>query len=131
MSAAPGAGAAPEDWLRICPLAQVPPGGGACALVHGRQIALIRLGDAVYALDNFDPAGGANVLSRGITGELNGERVIASPLYKHHYSLASGRCLEDARAAVAVYAARIAGGDIWVRPTSRTAAPGSAPRATA
>ncbi len=120
-----------EDWLRVCPLAQVPAGGGVCALVHGRQIALVRLGDAVYALDNFDPASGANVLSRGITGEVNGQRVIASPLYKHHYSLATGRCLEDAAAAVNVYPACVAGGEIWVRPTSRTAVPCSARRATA
>jgi nitrite reductase (NADH) large subunit len=35
----------------------------------------------------------AHVLSRGIVGELRGERVVASPLYKHHYSLATGRCL--------------------------------------
>ena len=125
------AAAAAQDWLRVCPLAQVPAGGGVCALVHGRQIALIRLGDAVYALDNFDPAGGANVLSRGITGEVNGERVIASPLYKHHYSLATGRCLEDAAAAVNVYPARVAAGEVWVQPTSRTAAPCSARRATA
>jgi nitrite reductase (NADH) small subunit len=122
---------AAQDWLRVCPLAQVPAGGGACALIGGRQIALFRLGDAVYALDNFDPAGGANVLSRGITGELDGERVIASPLYKHHYSLSSGRCLEDARVAVNVYPARIAAGAIWVQPTSRTAVPCSARRATA
>lgn len=120
-----------KGWLRVCALAQVPLGGGVCALVRGRQIALVRLGEAVYALDNFDPAGGANVLSRGITGELNGERVIASPLYKHHYSLSTGRCLEDEAAAVNVYPARVAAGEVWVRPTSRTAAPCSARRATA
>jgi NAD(P)H-dependent nitrite reductase small subunit len=130
MSAAVAQLAAP-GWLRVCPLAQVPSGGSACALVHGRQIALIRLGEAVYALDNFDPAGGANVLSRGIPGEVNGERVIASPLYKHHYSLSTGRCLEDEAAAVSIYPARIADGEIWVQPTSRTAGSGSAPAATA
>lgn len=130
MSAAP-AGTPAAGWLRVCPLTAVPDGGGACALVHGRQIALVRLADAVYAFDNFDPAGGANVLSRGIAGEVNGERVIASPLYKHHYSLATGRCLENPAAAVNVYPARVAGGEIWVQPTSRTAAPCFAHRATA
>ena len=85
-------------WTRVCEIGEIPPGGGACALIEGRQIALFRLADGVYALDNFDPAGGANVLSRGILGDLHGERVIASPLYKHHYSLATGRCLEDASA---------------------------------
>jgi nitrite reductase/ring-hydroxylating ferredoxin subunit len=32
---------------------------------------------------------------RGIIGDLQGERVIASPIYKQHFSLATGRCLED------------------------------------
>ena len=41
----------------------------------------------VYALDNFDPHSGANVLSRGIVGDLSGELVVASPVYKHHFSL--------------------------------------------
>jgi nitrite reductase (NADH) large subunit len=125
------AAAATEDWLRVCRLAEVPAGGGVCALVRGRQVALFHLAGDVYALDNFDPAGGANVLSRGIAGEVNGERVIASPLYKHHYSLATGRCLEDAAAAVEVYPARVTDGEVWVQPTSRTAAPCSARRATA
>ena len=49
----------------------------------------------VYALDNFDPASRANVLSRGLTGNLQGERVVASPIYKHHFALTSGRCMED------------------------------------
>lgn len=34
-------------------------------------------------------------MSRGIIGDLQGERVIASPIYKQHFSLATGRCLED------------------------------------
>ena len=38
----------------------------------------------VYALDNFDPASRANVLARGLIGNLQGERVVASPIYKNH-----------------------------------------------
>ena len=33
--------------------------------------------------------------SRGIVGDLQGEPVVASPIYKHHFSLITGRCLED------------------------------------
>ena len=35
------------------------------------------------------------MLSRGLTGDLQGERVVASPIYKHHFALTSGRCIED------------------------------------
>jgi len=114
--------AAARGWERICALEEVPCGGGACALLDGRQVAIFRIADAVYALDNFDPAGEANVLSRGIVGDVQGELVVASPLYKHHYSLLSGRCLEDASRSVNVYPARIGAGDIWVQAESQARA---------
>jgi hypothetical protein len=56
------------------------------------------------------------VLSRGIVGDVKGERVVASPLYKHHYSLLTGRCLEDSSKSVNVYPARVLDGRIWVNP---------------
>lgn len=80
----------------VCTLADLAPGIGVCALVKGRQVALFRLrnGD-IYAIGNHDPFSGANVLSRGLTGDLKGRKVVASPLYKQHFDLATGECLED------------------------------------
>lgn len=101
-------------WTAVCKLSQVLPSAGACALVEGRQIAVFRAGEAVFAIDNFDPASSASVLSRGIVGDLKGELVVASPLYKHHFSLATGRCLEDPARSVNVYAVRVMDGRIWV-----------------
>ena len=84
-----------ERWHDVCALEDLIEGAGVGALVAGRQIALFQVHGRVYALDNFDPASRANVLSRGLTGNLQGERVVASPIYKHHYVLTSGRCIED------------------------------------
>jgi assimilatory nitrate reductase catalytic subunit len=120
-------GGSPEGWTSICELEDVIPGTGVCALVEGRQIAVFRLaGETVSALDNFDPASAANVLSRGLIGDLKGERVVASPLYKHHYSLTTGRCLEDTGKSVTVHRARVLDGRIWVKvggETVRTTCP--------
>ena len=80
---------------------------------------MFRFEDAVFALDNRDPASGANVLSRGIVGDVRGELVVASPLYKHHYNLATGRCLEDPDLPVAVHAARVSDGRVWVNTQMR------------
>jgi len=102
------------SWTCACELDDVLPNAGACALIHGRQIAVFRVGATVFALDNYDPASGANVLSRGLVGDIKGEQVVASPLYKHHYSLSTGRCLEDPGKAVNVYPVRIMDGRIWV-----------------
>jgi NAD(P)H-dependent nitrite reductase large subunit/NAD(P)H-dependent nitrite reductase small subunit len=105
------------SWVGICDLSDVLPDTGVCALVNGRQIAVFRCDDAVFAIDNQDPASNANVLSRGLVGDVKGERVVASPLYKQHYSLMTGRCLEDSSKSVNVYPARVLDGRIWVNAT--------------
>jgi len=104
-----------EGWTRICELDDVVSGTGVCALVKGRQVAIFRIDDAVYATDNFDTASEANVLSRGLVGDLKGERVVASPIYKHHYNLTTGKCLEDETKAVHVHRAKVLDGRIWVK----------------
>ena len=109
-----------EGWTKVCELDDVLPGTGVCALVDGRQIAVFRMADAVYAVDNFDPASEANVMSRGLVGDLKGERVVASPIYKHHYSLTTGKCLEDDARSVNVHRARVLDGRIWVKAGGET-----------
>ncbi len=97
-----------NDWTPVCALDDILPGTGVGALIDGTQIALFRLDhDQVFALDNFDPHSQANVLSRGIVGDLGGELVVASPVYKQHYRLRDGQCLENPDHSVHAYAARV------------------------
>lgn len=91
------------------------PGSGVCALVDGEQVALFYLPgetQGIYALGNRDPIGRANVLSRGIVGDLDGQLVVASPLYKQHFSLQTGACLEDEEVQVEVYNVRLDGDSV-------------------
>ena len=105
-----------DEWVAICRLEDIVPNTGVCALVGGRQVAVFRLDDdSVYALDNHDPFSRANVLSRGIVGDLKGELVVASPVYKQHFSLATGQCLEDAAVRLAVFPVRIEGDTVLVQ----------------
>jgi NAD(P)H-dependent nitrite reductase small subunit len=103
-----------DRWQTVCPVDELVDGTGVCALVDGRQIAVFLVEGKVYALDNFDPGSRANVLSRGLTGDLQNERVVASPIYKHHFSLTTGRCLEDPTFSVSAYATRLAGDTVQV-----------------
>jgi nitrite reductase (NADH) small subunit len=101
----------------VCRRRDLVENSGVCVLFEGEQIALYYLpGEtpALYALSNRDPIGGANVLSRGIVGDVGGEPVVASPLYKHHYCLRSGRCLEDDSVSVRVYSAVLAGEEVHI-----------------
>jgi len=104
-------------WLVVCALDELAVDDGVCVLVGGEQVAIFRTGagEEVYAIGNHDPIGGINVLSRGIVGDIGGEPVVASPLYKQHYSLRSGQCLEDATVRVACYPLRIVAGQVQIR----------------
>lgn len=86
-----------NEWVDICSTADLVDYSGISAIMNGQQIAIFYVPDAeqvVYALDNFCPSANANVLARGIIGDVNGELVVASPIYKEHFSLTSGKCLE-------------------------------------
>jgi nitrite reductase (NADH) large subunit len=109
-------------WTHLCAIDDIYPESGICALIDGQQIAVFRVRDGVFAIGNHDPASGANVLSRGIVGDVGGELVVASPLYKQHFSLITGRCLEDPALAVPVYLARVSDGQVWVRNEATTPA---------
>ena len=107
--------------MRICELERILPDAGVCALVGGEQVAIFRVEGSVYAVGNRDPFSDANVLSRGIVGDVKGELVVASPVYKQHFSLRTGRCLEDASVRIPVYAARVEEGFVVVEPAKHVA----------
>ncbi len=92
--------------ITLCGLSDLIPNSGICAQVDGQQIALFYLpseNHQVYAIGNWDPIGKANVLARGIVGDIDGRLVVASPLYKQHFDLLTGECLEDDQVSVAAF----------------------------
>ncbi len=106
-------------WEVVCQRSDLVAGSGVCALVGNEQVALFYLpGEQkqVYALANRDPIGKANVLSRGIVGDINGQLVVASPLYKQHFSLETGDCLEEENVQVEVYSVRLEGESVLIGP---------------
>lgn len=105
-----------SNWTTVCPLSDLTPDTGVCALVGGKQVAVFRYGkgETVYAISNFDPFGNANVLSRGIVGSIGERPVVASPLYKQHFDLSNGECLEDADKGIEAFAVRIQNGVVEV-----------------
>ncbi len=101
-------------WTQVCHLEEILPNTGCCALHDQQQVAIFRIEESeeLYAVQNYDPLGEANVLSRGILGDLNGELVVASPLYKHHYSLKTGKCLEDESVQLQTFPIRVENGRV-------------------
>jgi NAD(P)H-dependent nitrite reductase small subunit len=99
----------------VCRLDDLIPDRGVAALVDGALVAvfLLRGGD-VLAIDNLDPFSGADVLSRGIVGDVGGEPTVASPLYKQRFALRTGRCVDDPTVAVRTWSTRLVDGRIEV-----------------
>ncbi|GAB3372585.1 nitrite reductase small subunit NirD [Spongiibacter taiwanensis] len=106
------------NWTPVCKINDILPNAGAAALLGETQVAIFRVNDAFYALANRDPFSGANVLSRGIVGSLNGKLVVASPIYKQHFGLEDGACLEDADVTIPSYPVRIEGDAVQVGMTA-------------
>ena len=96
-------------WTTVCTIDDIHPGTGVCALFEGEQVALFRPGksEEVFAISNFDPIGKANVMSRGMTGSIGDRMVVASPLYKQHFDLLNGECLEDDTVKVKTFSVRV------------------------
>ena len=102
-------------WTAVCAADDILPNTGVCALVAGRHVAVFRIGDdRFHAIDNVDPQSGASVLSRGLVGSLGERIVVASPLYKNHFDLRSGECIEAPEHSVRAHAVRIHEGRVQV-----------------
>ncbi|MGV3680994.1 MAG: nitrite reductase small subunit NirD [Acidovorax sp.] len=102
-------------WTDICAVDDILPSTGVCALVADRHVAVFRTGsDQFFAIDNVDPKSGASVLSRGLIGNLGERVVVASPLYKNHFDLRTGECLEAPEHSVQAHSVRAEGGRISV-----------------
>ena len=108
---------AEAGWMRICDEAALLSGAGVAAHLGETQVAIFCAAtpaEGLWAVGNYDPIGGANVMSRGIIGDISDEPVVSSPLYKQHFSLLSGTCLEDENYRLPVYPAALRDGGVWI-----------------
>lgn len=97
------------QWQTVCSTSDLVEDSGVAALINGKQIAIFYLKklEAFYAIDNLCPFSNANVISRGITGSLKGKTVVASPIFKQHFCLDTGECLEDSEVKLETYPVKV------------------------
>lgn len=106
-----------SSWVGVCKEGDIIPDTGICALLNEKQVAIFRdrASNNLFAIDNYDPIGKANVLSRGILGSIGEKIVVASPLFKQHFCLQTGQCLEEDYS-VATYQVRVQDGEVQISP---------------
>lgn len=86
------------QWKTVCKQNDLVANLGVAAMFEGKQVAIFYLPSTerkVFALSNWDPFSKANVLSRGLLGNVGETLVVASPLYKQQFALETGQCLEE------------------------------------
>ncbi len=102
-------------YTAICRVDEILPNTGVAARVDGRHVAVFRVGtDRFHAIDNIDPRSGASVLARGLVGNLGERVVVASPLYKNHFDLATGECLEAPEQSVRAHTVQVRDGRVFI-----------------
>ncbi len=104
-----------SEFQSVCSINDLIPDAGVNALVNGKEVAIFYIDGKVYAISNYDPVGKLNALSRGITGSIGDALVVAAPLYKEHYNLETGVCIEDETLSVPVYEAKIENELVFVK----------------
>jgi len=108
-----------QAWRPVCQRRDLVANSGVVVWLDGAQVALFYLPDApdgqvLHAIDNHDPRSGANVIGRGIVGQLKGQLVVAAPLYKQHYALADGHCLEAPGERLRTWPVRLHGDEVQI-----------------
>ena len=102
-------------WHRVCTVEDLEPAWGEAALIEGRQVALFRtVSGEVFAVAQEDPATGAHVMARGITGSRGARPTLSSPLHKEVYDLETGECLGTPGLRLQTFNTRVVSGHIEV-----------------
>ncbi len=100
----------PTDWLDVAALDDLWDGAGAAVVAADRELALFRIGDAVYATDNLCTHGHARLCEGFIEGF-----EVECPLHQGRFDLRSGEpTCAPAADALKTWPVRIESGRVFV-----------------
>lgn len=110
-ASASGGTAMSEEWHGVAQAADIEPGEAIAVSLHGREIALFRVGDDFFATDNKCTHSGAPLAD----GYLDGD-VIECPLHQGLFNVRSGSALcAPALKPVRTYPVRVSAGQVQIR----------------
>ncbi len=101
-----------SEFVPVGRVNQFAPGAGTMVMVAGRQVALFRLGDEFFALDNL-------CLHRGgplCDGPID-RAIVTCPWHGWSYDITTGTMVQDPRVGVSKHEVRIDGDELAVRLT--------------
>ena len=111
-----------SDFVSVGTVAQFPPGRGRRVQVNGTAVAVFRVGERWFALQDSCPHMGASLAD----GKLDGEQVVCH-WHEWKFDLLSGQGDEREWARARVYEVRIDGDQVLLRPPAEEDPPADDP----
>ena len=99
-------------WQDICAREDLVPGSGVVVKLANTAAALYwpdPESPQLFAMAHKDPFSQAEVLAWGLLCEASGEWSVAAPLYKQHFRLSDGVCLEQPEVVLPTWPVRLNG----------------------
>ncbi|MEC4674586.1 MAG: nitrite reductase small subunit NirD [Nitrospirota bacterium] len=104
-----------EDFVLVAKVEDVPDGKGKVVKAKGKQIALFRVKEAFYAINNVCPHQGASLAK----GRLK-RYVVSCPLHDLQFDIRSGFQTDGGGCRVAGYDVHVENGNVYVKPKARS-----------
>jgi nitrite reductase (NADH) small subunit len=96
-------------WVRVAGVADLPEDTGKVVEVEGQEIALFRVGEAVYAIENMCPHREGPLGE----GELDGE-IVTCPFHAWEINVRSGEVVFNPSISARTFPCKIDGDDVLV-----------------
>lgn len=101
------------QWQTVARLDDLAPGDSLLVGFAGREVALFREGDTVFALDDACPHAGAS-----LCGGTVADGVVICPWHSWAFRLTDGAWTGNPRIATRTYAVRVVGGEVQLSTSS-------------
>ncbi len=104
------------SWFKAGKVSDFPEDAGACIKYKSKQIAVFNFkrNSSWYACQNLCPHKFEMLLSRGMTGDMEGIPKIACPLHKKTFSLETGTNLNGEDYKIAVFPVKIYKENVYI-----------------
>ena len=104
---------APGDFVEVGTINDFTPGQGKMVTVNGRHVALFRLGDEFFAIDNLCLHKAGPLCE----GQIDDMDVVTCPWHGWSYEIRTGTLVQDPRVGVSKHDVRVDGDRLAVRLT--------------
>jgi NAD(P)H-dependent nitrite reductase small subunit len=98
-----------DKRIKVAALREIPRNYGKVVQAGGKLIALFKVQDAIYAIDNECPHRGGPIGEGSVKGKL-----VSCPWHLWAFDITSGQCLSNPYGHVRSYPVNIEGDDVWV-----------------